>query len=69
MNTCDHCGKSEINQALIDSPFGENEFLCLDCARLNGICIGCGCDIREKVDDYFMYDDDECPECAKKATT
>lgn len=62
-NNCENCGKSEKDQALCNSPHGINEFLCLDCMRLQGLCISCGKDIRLLVDDYFNYDNDECPEC------
>lgn len=63
---CEDCGKSEKSQGLIDSPNEVNEHLCYDCARLQGICLSCGKDIRLLVYDYFNYDDDVCPECSEK---
>lgn len=57
---CDNCGKPESDQCIVKN--GKEKW-CLDCMRLAGLCVSCACDIRLKVDDYFHYDDDECPEC------
>ena len=59
---CDNCNKPESDQALVDHG---NEQWCLDCMRLAGHCISCDCDIRLMVEDYFMYDHDQCPDCLK----
>lgn len=60
MKKCDNCNRPEADQALVKN--GQENW-CLDCMRINGLCISCACDIRPKVEDYFNYDDDECPEC------
>ena len=57
---CDSCGKSGDEQAIVEH--GEENW-CLDCMRLAGHCITCNADIRLLVDDYFTYDDDQCPQC------
>jgi hypothetical protein len=59
---CDNCGKNERDQAIVENAIS-NEKWCLDCMRLAGLCISCSTDIIEQVEDYFMYDKDECPTC------
>lgn len=58
---CDNCRGDD--QATVNHG---SESWCLDCMRLAGHCISCDADIRELVDDYFMYEDDRCPNCAKE---
>lgn len=59
-NTCGNCGKSEKDQYLV---INGNDMWCLDCMRLNGLCISCATDIRPLVKDYFNYEEDRCPKC------
>lgn len=61
---CDNCQKPETDQAVVKH--GEENW-CLDCMRLAGHCIECDVDIRQVVEDYFMYDDDRCPDCVHGA--
>lgn len=61
---CSNCDKSETDQMLVKH---DNYLWCLDCMRLAGHCISCDADIRLLVEDYFMYDDDECPNCNSKS--
>ena len=57
---CDNCGETE--QATVDN--GAAQQWCFDCMRLAGLCIGCQIPIRDVVDDYYNYEDDECPKCS-----
>ena len=56
---CDNC--RGIDQTTVDN--GDEQW-CLDCMRLAGLCIGCQIPIREVVDCYYDYEEDECPKCA-----
>lgn len=57
---CDNCQKPEGDQALVEH---DEDKWCLDCMRISGYCVSCDCKIKEKVEDYFDYDSDLCPDC------
>lgn len=57
-DTCDECGEDE--QAIVSHG---NENWCLDCMRQAGYCIVCDDYLPDKVDDYYNYENDCCPNC------
>lgn len=61
---CDDCNETSDFDSILDLPQG---YLCYDCARLRGICLDCGGNLRELVEDYFDYEEDRCPACLKEA--
>ena len=58
MRRCDECG--ENNQAIVEH---FDEHWCLDCMRQAGYCISCDAYLPAKVDDYWNYKFDQCPDC------
>jgi hypothetical protein len=57
---CDNCGLPETEQAIVKH-YDEN--WCLDCMRHAGHCISCDAYIPDLVEDYFNYENDDCPAC------
>jgi hypothetical protein len=58
--SCDNCDTPETDQAIVKH---DCENWCLDCMRQAGHCISCDAYIPDLVEDYFNYEEDDCPAC------